>query len=67
MYYSAYSLEHLVGLSTALGTVPAGSQAWCIFDNTAAGEATFDAMHLQEMRESKPVRHGSRGPSAKRS
>lgn len=44
MYYSAYSPEHLDTLSERLAglSVP----AWCIFDNTALGAATEDALHV---------------------
>jgi uncharacterized protein YecE (DUF72 family) len=46
-YYSAYSAEYLVSQSQKLQRVRAsGAPAWCIFDNTAAGAATADALSL---------------------
>lgn len=46
MYYSAYSLDHLRGVAAA---ARAETQAWCIFDNTAAGAAWSDATVLQRL------------------
>lgn len=47
MYYSAYPVEYLAALACAIN---AGSQraeaAWCIFDNTALGAATTNALDL---------------------
>ena len=47
MYYSAYddaALQHLAE------TVQASSgERWCIFDNTAHGHATSDALRLREL------------------
>ena len=47
MYYSAYPPEALDALAQQL----AGDNgaAWCIFDNTAEGAATHDAMTLTDM------------------
>jgi uncharacterized protein YecE (DUF72 family) len=45
IYYSAYPPEQLEGLSGALRAwAEQGAEAWCIFDNTALGFATFDAL-----------------------
>jgi len=44
IYYSPYSEEYL----NALAAVLASSGGWCIFDNTAAGEATANALGLLE-------------------
>ncbi len=48
MYYSAYgedSLERVAGELTRRRA--AGEDAWCIFDNTAVGAATANALELQ--------------------
>ena len=46
IYYSDYPPDYLASLATALrAQVQAGS--WCIFDNTAAGAALFNALELQ--------------------
>lgn len=44
VYYSAYSEAYFDTLAAAL----ASSGGWCIFDNTAAGEATANALGLLE-------------------
>jgi uncharacterized protein YecE (DUF72 family) len=44
MYYSAYSLGYLQRVAAA-----AAAETWCIFDNTAAGEAWPDATSLQRL------------------
>lgn len=43
IYYSAYSEEYLDALAARLRA----TGGWCIFDNTAAGEATRNALGLQ--------------------
>lgn len=45
MYYSPYSQEYLEGLAARLRERAEG-EAWCIFDNTAAGAAAGDALRL---------------------
>ncbi|PLY43824.1 hypothetical protein CSZ94_07500 [Janthinobacterium sp. ROICE36] len=46
IYYSDYPPDYLASLATTLrAQVQAGS--WCIFDNTAAGAALFNALDLQ--------------------
>jgi uncharacterized protein YecE (DUF72 family) len=48
IYYSDYSDAYLQTLATRLRAAQhAGSQAWCIFDNTALGHATNNARTLQ--------------------
>jgi uncharacterized protein YecE (DUF72 family) len=44
IYYSAYSEEYLDALATRL----AATGGWCIFDNTAEGEAIVNALGLLE-------------------
>lgn len=52
MYHSAYSPEYLASIVTAItaATGRAGT-AWCIFDNTALGEATGNALDLLQRME----------------
>lgn len=45
-YFSAYSGEYLDTLAAQLANLAAGVQAWCIFDNTASGAATQNALEL---------------------
>lgn len=48
MYYDAYAPEVIERLAARLQRWrAAGSQCWCIFDNTAHGHAAGDAMALQ--------------------
>jgi uncharacterized protein YecE (DUF72 family) len=48
VYYSAYPPEALDRVTTALAEKAArGAQAWCIFDNTALGAATADALTVR--------------------
>ncbi len=47
MYYSAYTRAYLERLAVELGKfAAAGRAAWCIFDNTALGAATANALEL---------------------
>ena len=47
MYYSAYDSATLQALAGRLGlAVKGGAEAWCIFDNTAAGAAVGNALDL---------------------
>ncbi len=45
-YYSAYSDDFLRTLSAQLSKLNATAQVWCIFDNTATGSATQNALEL---------------------
>ncbi len=47
-YYSSYSSDDLEQLSAAIKGSPAKA-AWCIFDNTASGAATGNALELREI------------------
>jgi uncharacterized protein YecE (DUF72 family) len=47
MYYSAYSELFLDSLAGRLMDGQTGAPRWCIFDNTALGSATTDAIALQ--------------------
>ena len=47
MYYSDYSPEYLASVTTAIVTrAESAGAVWCIFDNTALGAATGDALDL---------------------
>ena len=47
MYHSAYPAESLHALASRLAEVAATASVWCIFDNTASGAATADALAVQ--------------------
>ncbi len=47
MYYSAYTAEYVANLGKSIAGLAANAEVWCIFDNTARGEATNDALSLQ--------------------
>ena len=50
MYYSNYDDGHLRGVAAELNRHHAKSQrAWCIFDNTAHGFATMNALRLKKL------------------
>lgn len=50
MYYSAYAPDYLQALGRKLRTrADAGAEVWCIFDNTAEGAATVDALSLRDL------------------
>jgi uncharacterized protein YecE (DUF72 family) len=63
MYYSAYGLSYLRRLADEL---IAGAQAtalqWCIFDNTAEGAATSDALLLKSILDPGTVSQAFNGP-----
>jgi uncharacterized protein YecE (DUF72 family) len=47
IYYSAYDADYLDALATRIrGDLDARREVWCIFDNTAAGAATQNALDL---------------------
>jgi uncharacterized protein YecE (DUF72 family) len=48
VYYSAYDDAALKALAPKLRSAGRRGIVWCIFDNTAAGAATGNALHLQE-------------------
>jgi uncharacterized protein YecE (DUF72 family) len=50
IYYSPYNDEALAATAERLvQDADAGSQSWCIFDNTAAFAATRDALHTRDL------------------
>ena len=46
MYFSTYTDDHLRAQAVALLQASASSRCWCIFDNTALGAATRNALAL---------------------
>ncbi len=46
VYYSAYSDEYLEALTGKLTRAARSATVWCIFDNTAAGAATLNALDV---------------------
>jgi uncharacterized protein YecE (DUF72 family) len=46
-YYSSYSAEFLDRLFSKLERLAATARVWCIFDNTASGSATQNALELK--------------------
>jgi uncharacterized protein YecE (DUF72 family) len=46
VYYSAYDSEYLETLSVKLAKAAKSADVWCIFDNTASGAATANALEL---------------------
>ncbi len=48
VYYSAYPGEFLQSLAARILSMAESSTVWCIFDNTAAGAATANALTLLE-------------------
>jgi uncharacterized protein YecE (DUF72 family) len=49
MYYSACEAEFLAGAARAVEELPAGTERWVIFDNTAMGHAFGNAKELQSL------------------
>lgn len=59
IYYSSYDDGYLAALATTLGEgVDARASVWCIFDNTASGAATGDALRLRVLL-GEPADHAS--------
>jgi len=50
IYHSAYPRDRLVALAKDMRRAAhAGIASWCIFDNTASGAATADALTLLQL------------------
>jgi uncharacterized protein YecE (DUF72 family) len=50
VYYSSYDSDFLDRLAIRMGGAsPAGTPTWCIFDNTALGAATSNALNLMDV------------------
>jgi uncharacterized protein YecE (DUF72 family) len=49
VYYSSYDQLTLIDVAQELVTAATGAhEAWCVFDNTAAGAATINALSLRD-------------------
>lgn len=48
IYHSAYGAEYVADLGKRIARLAASAEVWCIFDNTARGEAANDALSLQQ-------------------
>jgi uncharacterized protein YecE (DUF72 family) len=56
IYYSAYGRDHLTALANGLASsADANVAQWIIFDNTAEGAATCDALTLQSLLKSRSI------------
>lgn len=61
MYYSSYEETDLTELVDHLAArEPPAQERWCIFDNTAHGHATANALKLEELMRGRPLRLRSR-------
>ncbi|WP_431104027.1 DUF72 domain-containing protein [Roseateles noduli] len=49
MYWSRYEDDWLAAQASEISRWPAGTQVWCVFDNTASGAAADDALRLQAL------------------
>lgn len=54
VYWSAYGDDWLAARLQDLAQWPSGTEAWCIFDNTASGAAADDALRMAGMRVTAP-------------
>ncbi len=58
MYYSAYTTNRLAAVAHSLVVASANANTWCIFDNTALGAATVDALAvLQQVEANAFIQH----------
>jgi uncharacterized protein YecE (DUF72 family) len=48
IYYSLYDSDYIEQLSVRLKNLSSASSGWCIFDNTASGAATQNALELRD-------------------
>jgi uncharacterized protein YecE (DUF72 family) len=46
VYYSAYPDEYLEALAKTFARASRSAAVWCVFDNTAAGAATQNALDV---------------------
>ncbi|GAB6386789.1 DUF72 domain-containing protein [Stutzerimonas marianensis] len=59
VYYSSYEPDWLERLDARLAEAPSDVPQWCIFDNTASGAATANALALDELRSGDRHPHGA--------
>ncbi|MEJ0100830.1 MAG: DUF72 domain-containing protein [Pseudomonadota bacterium] len=48
-YWSVYASERVAQWAEELRATPRGTEAWCVFDNTAAGGATANALQILQV------------------
>ena len=48
VYHSAYGADYVADLGKRIARLAGSAEVWCIFDNTARGEATNDVLCLQQ-------------------
>ncbi len=48
-YWSRYETAYIAGLAAAVRGLPAGTDVWCVFDNTASGAALENAWELKAL------------------
>jgi uncharacterized protein YecE (DUF72 family) len=48
-YWSIYTPDKVTAWAQALKTLPRRTAVWCVFDNTAAGGATGNALQMREL------------------
>jgi len=48
-YWSVYETDRVAQWAQSLQALPRSTQAWCVFDNTAGGGATGNALQMQKM------------------
>ena len=46
MYHSSYSDDYLAVLSSRIRAIGERTPVWCVFDNTARGAATVNALDV---------------------
>jgi uncharacterized protein YecE (DUF72 family) len=63
-YWSRYDEHYLEALARRLESRQSGTDAWVIFDNTAAGAAFENAWELQQMLSSSPRSRSAPSPAA---
>lgn len=50
-YWSVYQREQVAQWLRALRALPRGTQAWCVFDNTASGGAMANALQMRDLQQ----------------
>jgi uncharacterized protein YecE (DUF72 family) len=54
-YWSSYDSGRITALAESLSRLPRGTNAWCVFDNTASGAAIENAWELDELLAARPA------------
>ena len=50
-YWTVYESARVLAWSRSLSSLPRGTSAWCVFDNTASGGAAANALQMKELLE----------------